>query len=402
MDGHIEWVPEPSHTNESHMTSGNPHGLWPRRFVQQAERAALDFRCGRPVWVRGAADAWLAAPIEGMSSCLFDEMRAGTSGPVHLALTAHRLPYLGIMGLAKPASLVLQPRDALEDVVHWAADPTARWSADRALAPASNAGIAALALARHGLLIPAALCVKPDDAFVDTINARITSTEWLAVDADDVLAHCEMAPRLRRVAEADVPLDSAPSRFVVFREASAIREHVAVLIGDANTWATPLPVRVHSSCLTGDLFGSIRCDCGSQLRRSVAAISGRGGGILLYLQQEGRATGLANKMRAYQIQDDGLDTVDADAALGFDQDERDYAIAREMLCELGVSEIDLLTNNPAKLAGINRDPIHVIARSSLHGELTDQNRRYLQTKASRSGHWLEELIAPSARRSAQR
>ncbi len=248
---------------------------------------------------------------------------------------------------------------------------------------------------RRGLLIPAAIIVAPDDHLGPVIKRRLDRGDLLSVAAADVFAHREAAPSLlRRVSEADVPLEAAPdSRFVVFREADGMREHVAIVIGDAARWPAPLPVRLHSACLTGDLFGSLRCDCGPQLKASLAAINERGGGVLLYLAQEGRGIGLANKMRAYQMQDDGLDTVDADRVLGFDQDERDYAVAREMLAQLKVAHIDLLTNNPAKIEAMNREPIEVAGRSGIYGRLTRQNHRYLTTKAERAGHWLDALLS---------
>ncbi len=352
----------------------------------------LDFRRGQPVVLRGDAGVWLAIPIECANPGLFQEMRAGANGPVRLVVTAHRLAYLGVASHASTAAIALIPGDNLQSAVHLAVDPNIRWPATRTVAMASPAEAAALALARRGLLVPSVICVEPDDVLARVAEERVANAEWLAVAITDVLAHCESAPLVRRASEAQVPLESGASRFVVFREVGMIREHVAVLIGDPATWPIPVPVRVHSSCLTGDLFGSVRCDCGSQLRRSVAMISERGGGVLLYLQQEGRGTGLANKMRAYQIQDDGLDTVDADQSLGFDEDERDYTVAREMLADLGVTNIDLLTNNPAKLAGVDQEPVRVASRSRLFGELTDHNRRYLQAKADRSGHWLNELL----------
>ena len=167
---------------------------------------------------------------------------------------------------------------------------------------------------------------------------------------------------------------------------------VAIVIGDPGAWPADVPVRLHSSCLTGDLFGSLRCDCGEQLRRGVAAIHAQGGGVLLYLSQEGRGIGLANKLRAYGLQDEGLDTIDADQVIGFSKDERDFRIAHEMLDELGIARILLLTNNPSKVAALQKAGIHVVGRRAIYGEVTAQNQRYLKTKASRHGHWLNDLL----------
>ncbi len=149
-------------------------------------------------------------------------------------------------------------------------------------------------------------------------------------------------------------------------------------------------MRLHSSCLTGDLLGSLRCDCGSQLRGAIDAIVAAGGGVLLYLAQEGRGIGLANKLRAYAIQDRGFDTIDADEQLGFESDERRYGAAAAMLRTLGIGRIELLTNNPAKVAAMQAAGIDVAARRPLPGTATRHNRRYLATKRDRAGHMLPQ------------
>ena len=160
--------------------------------------------------------------------------------------------------------------------------------------------------------------------------------------------------------EASVPLNSGtPTRFVVFRDAMG-GSPVAIIVGKPD-FANAVPVRLHSACLTGDVFGSRRCDCGDQLRLALTRLEDLGGGIILYLAQEGRGLGLANKMRTYQLQDDGLDTFDANTTLGFDDDERDYGIAARMLRMLNCTRIALLTNNPAKLDGLTRPALKLPA-----------------------------------------
>ncbi len=363
-------------------------------FTQQVERAALDLRCGLPIIVRDAGKMHLMASIDGITEALFDEMREGASGPLRLVLNEHRLIHLGLTRPPGAAAIALQPGDSLAEARRWATEPGSEWSADYPIFVATEPERAALALMRRGLLIPAALSMTPTAGFARTLESRLTDNELLSVAAADVFSHCRAAPLLRRLSEADTPLEAdTGSHFVVFRESHVARQHVAVLIGERSLWPTPVPVRAHSACLTGDLFGSLRCDCGSQLRKSVSLIRTRGGGVLLYLAQEGRNTGLANKMRAYRIQDGGLDTVDADQALGFGGDERNYAVAREMLVQLGVTRIDLLTNNPDKLEGMDHEPIRVVRRSSIYGRLTEENRRYLVAKAERAGHFLDELLA---------
>jgi GTP cyclohydrolase II len=158
----------------------------------------------------------------------------------------------------------------------------------------------------------------------------------------------------------------------------------------------PVPLRLHSACLTGDVFGSRRCDCGDQLRLALRRLEEEGGGIILYLEQEGRGLGLANKMRTYKLQDEGLDTLDANTTLGFDDDERDYGVAARMLQILGCTRVKVLTNNPAKLDGLMQAGIEVCGRIPLHGPVNADNRRYLTAKAMRAGHKLDHLTtAPS-------
>src|SRR5947207_5526539 len=157
-----------------------------------------------------------------------------------------------------------------------------------------------------------------------------------------------------------------------------------------------MPVRLHSACLTGDVFGSRRCDCGDQLRLALTRLDEQGGGVIIYLEQEGRGLGLANKMRTDELQDHGLDTIDANAALGFDDDERDYGVAVRMLQILGCKRVRLLTNNPAKLDSLIQAGIEVSGRIPLHGPVNADNRRYLTAKATRAGHKLDHLLGALA------
>ncbi len=187
------------------------------------------------------------------------------------------------------------------------------------------------------------------------------------------------------VARAALPLDDLPpSQMVAFRDPASGEEHVALVIGAFG--GEPPLVRLHSECLTGDVFGSLKCDCGPQMKQALALIGAAGGGVLLYLRQEGRGIGLANKLRAYQLQDRGLDTVDANRRLGFADDERDYRMAAAMLRALGIDRVRLLTNNPAKLAGLENEGITVEARVAHHMTTNPHNADYVATKKARSGH----------------
>ena len=169
------------------------------------------------------------------------------------------------------------------------------------------------------------------------------------------------------------------------REGEAARVHLALVRGSIDSKSEPL-LRIHSECLTGDLLASIRCDCGEQLDQAIVAIGEAPAGILIYLRQEGRGIGLLNKLRAYNLQDDGLDTVDANIHLGFEPDERDYSIAVDILEELGVTAVRLLTNNPNKVAAFERSRVRVIERVPLVVSETAENANYLETKRRRLGH----------------
>jgi GTP cyclohydrolase II len=209
----------------------------------------------------------------------------------------------------------------------------------------------------------------------------------------DVLAG-NVKVEVTRVSDGPVPLEEAEeARFVCFREANGFLEHVAILVGSREQWPDPIPVRLHSACLTGDLFGSLRCDCGQQLRGSLRVFAARGGGVLLYLAQEGRSIGLGNKLRAYALQEQGLDTVDADCTLGFGADERRYDAAVEMLRHLRIDRIQLLTNNPDKVRALQAAGITVVDRLPLYGTLNRHNLPYVKAKVDRAGHWLADMLS---------
>ena len=232
---------------------------------------------------------------------------------------------------------------------------------------------AVLRLARLAGLLPALFTRRGSEA-----EARVT--------AADVLGFATGAD-LRIVSRARLPNRFAEqAEIVAFRADGDTAEHVALLIG-APSGPPPL-VRVHSECLTGDALGSLKCDCGPQLDAALAAIAAAGWGILLYLRQEGRSIGLVNKLRAYALQDQGFDTVEANVRLGFADDERNYAVAARMLERLGQTRIRLLTNNPAKVEALANERIEVAERVPLKVGEGEHNRAYLATKRDRSGHQL--------------
>jgi GTP cyclohydrolase II len=193
---------------------------------------------------------------------------------------------------------------------------------------------------------------------------------------------------VRIIAIAELPSRFGDFHIVAFQNNKDNKEHVAIIKGEVLE-AENMPVRLHSECLTGDVIGSLRCDCRDQLEAALRMIGKMDKGILLYLRQEGRGIGLINKIRAYQLQDDGYDTVEANLALGFRDDERDYAIAAHMLMSLKVKSIQLITNNPRKLNQLIEYGIHVNGRVPIIMEPNQYNRFYLETKAVKSGHWID-------------
>ena len=193
---------------------------------------------------------------------------------------------------------------------------------------------------------------------------------------------------VRRVAASALPTRHGVFQAIAYRELATGAEHLALVAGTSRLSPAPL-VRLHSECLTGDVLGSLRCDCGAQLAAALAAIA-REGGIVLYLAQEGRSIGLANKIKAYALQEQGLDTLEANLALGLPADARDYAAGAAILRDLGVTTVRLMTNNPAKMRGLEAHGVRVAAREPLLVEASSQNAAYLATKARRLGH----LIPP--------
>jgi GTP cyclohydrolase II len=178
-----------------------------------------------------------------------------------------------------------------------------------------------------------------------------------------------------------------------------LRDQVAIVIGKPDL-TKPVPVRLHSACLTGDLFGSLKCDCGDQLRGTVRWMAQNGGGVLLYLDQEGRGNGIANKIRAYRLQAQGYDTYEADEMLGFELDQRRFDFAAAMLGRLGVGRVRIMTNNPEKVAALRRAGLEVVSEQRVNGRFTPENVRYLAAKRDRAGHFIE-LEAPLARAPGQ-
>jgi GTP cyclohydrolase II len=290
-----------------------------------------------------------------------------------------------------PVALTLPPALLDPARLRSLADPVAEQLLPEApdLAAPPPLAFAALVLAKLGRLLPALVAAPVAEARM----AEAAPLGIFTLPAADVLAYpATAATSLTRVAEARVPLeDSTDTRIVAFRAADGGIEHLAILVGDPEglgaAGGAPL-TRVHSECFTGDLLGSLRCDCGPQLRGAIARMAQDGAGVLLYLAQEGRGIGLVNKLRAYTLQDGGLDTLDANRALGYGADERGFMVAATMLRQLGIPRIRLLTNNPDKVAGLAACGIEVAGREPHRFAANGVNDQYLETKATRFGHLL--------------
>ena len=348
-------------------------------------RALGEFHGRRPVLFAATGEAVLAMPVEGLDGLRLAEFRALCQPAVpQLVITERRARALGL-DASMPMALPLSASDDANTVL--ALVTGAASGRIPAAKQASPAAAAAIQLVKISQGLPAVLAAG------DVTRACACDESIVRVEADAVARFADNATRSLIVAsEAAVPLGSGtPTRFVVFRDAMG-GSPVAVIVGEPD-FTNAIPVRLHSACLTGDVFGSRRCDCGDQLRLALARLKDLGGGVILYLAQEGRGLGLANKMRTYQLQDDGLDTFDANTTLGFDDDERDYGVAARMLEMLDCTRIVLLTNNPAKLDGLARAGIEITGRMPLEAPINADNRRYMTAKAVRSGHRFEHLTA---------
>ena len=343
---------------------------------REVARAIDALRRGWPVLIDGtgflavetATDGSLDAfDANGRADLLISGERAATlklanqregvpTGPVRIG----RVPWLDLSGATAVADPALDLKSPLKGPFRTVA------------LEAADAAVAAIRLTRLAGLLPALFIGGSSDG--DELTAA-------------AIEQAVRAPALAIASRAKLPVQAAEqAEIVAFRSLEDGAEHVALLIGAPNG-KLPL-VRVHSECLTGDVLGSLKCDCGPQLDDALAAIAAAGWGMLLYLRQEGRGIGLVNKLRAYALQDQGFDTVDANERLGFGDDERDFGVAARMLGLLGQSEVRLLTNNPRKVEALESAGVTVSERVPLRSGLNPHNRAYLQTKRQRSGHQL--------------
>jgi GTP cyclohydrolase II len=362
-----------------------------RLRMRQVHRAASDLRRGVPVVLQGDLPLLIlaaeAAGDEGLA-----ELKTISGSDLMLILAPARAAAILRAPISTEATAVamILP-DMFQSLENYQSliDPLAVQPLVRGIlrtVPAPLLSVAAISLAKIGRLLPAILAVplRHDAA------PLIANHGLVEVAATDVLAYAESeVTGMRQIVSADVPLDNAPdSRIITFRSYGSANEHLAIVIGRPETTDAPL-VRIHSECFTGDLLGSMRCDCGDQLRGAIRRMTMDGSGVLLYLAQEGRGIGLVNKLRAYVLQDHGLDTMDANRALGWGADERNFLIGAAMLRIMSINRVRLLTNNPDKLNAIIACGIEVTGRESHLFAPNGVNDEYLATKAVRFGHILD-------------
>ena len=328
-------------------------------------RAVADLRCGEFVLLRERDRATLVQAAETADDVTLDRAVAITGCAPVMAVTRRRALALGIAFDDSESAVLAMPE------------------AQARSAPAQGVAAAAIELTRLARLLPATVMF----AMSARAASLVRQAGIVELDVATVFEHGTILARtLRRVVEARVPLaDAEETRIVAYRPDDGGTDHLAILIGRPAASA-PVLARIHSECFTGDLLGSLRCECGEQLRGAIRAIAEAGGGVVIYLAQEGRGIGLINKLRAYRLQDAGFDTVDANEQLGFAPDERIYQPAAEMLRDLGFGRVRLLTNNPDKVAALACHGIEVVERVPLVIPANEHNHAYLRTKAAKSGH----------------
>jgi GTP cyclohydrolase II len=361
------------------------------------DRAAHEWRRGRAVVLQlegGARALILAAEILSEAALDLALRLAGDGGAgAALALTAQRAAVLHIKPTghdtillpladlpvppAERAALIRDLADASRDLAAPLRGPYQR--SKGALPPGAAA---AVKLAKIAYLLPAAL-------FIPLPEATVLPPLLVAVPAEAIAGYDQAAAEtLTQVSQARLPVaDAEDARLYAFRAADGGPEHFALVIGRPDP-GQPVLARLHSECFTGDLLGSLRCDCGEQLRGAVRTIREAGGGVLLYMAQEGRGIGLVNKLRAYQLQDQGFDTVEANLRIGYAADERWFLPAARMLQLLGFASVRLLTNNPEKVSGLADAGVTVAERVPHKFPANTHNEAYLATKKKRSGHYL--------------
>ena len=351
-------------------------------------RARGDLRLGLPVVLVQNGAGLLVLAAEAVEPARFATLRT-MPGEVHMAITTWRAETLKARVYDGDLARIRVPEGADTRWIQALADPALDlYQPMKGPLASLRQGEAdlhrtALKLVKSAELLPAALCLEVAEPHAIARAENLTCLDANATEVDLAAFH-----RLSPVSTARLPMAASKAgRLRVFRPDNGGIEHYAIEIGRPNPDG-PVLTRLHSACFTGDVLGSLKCDCGPQLHAALAAMADAGAGVLLYLNQEGRGIGLANKMRAYALQDQGFDTVEANHRLGFEDDERDFRIGAGLLRQMGIGRIRLMTNNPGKIAMMQDCGIEVAERVPLIVGKTQENTGYLETKRAKSGHLL--------------
>lgn len=356
-------------------------------ITEQLARARADLRMGVPVVFTGTQSVLVLAAETLTTQRLHDVL--ALKRPSVLTITARRAETLKAHAYDGDLARIALPDDVSPAWVKSIANPSddlrspmkGPFSCQRGGDVAAHR--AALQLTKTARLLPAVLVVE-----VDAADEFASEHNLISIDLKAATSVLSARSTLHPVVSAQLPMEvSEAGRLHVFRPQDGGEEHYAIEIGRPDR-SEPVLTRLHSACFTGDLMGSLKCDCGPQLRAALAQMGSEGSGVLLYLNQEGRGIGLANKMRAYSLQDQGFDTVEANHRLGFEDDERDFRLGADILKSMGFSTIRLLTNNPRKVAMMEASGIKVAERVPLIVGENHHNHDYLATKAAKSGHLL--------------
>lgn len=353
-------------------------GLFDSVGERSVDRAIAEYRAGRPVAIVQEGEALIALNVEALDARVAAALDTLAPGRARLVLPAARLRRLGLDRVVPGAVSFPVPNAERAEMLGLRIEGRI----DAPVAPVAPLEEASLELARLTLVTPA--------VYVVPVPVSAISPGLVQVSAADIAEYrASQVKAIKIVGRAPVPLEfAAETEFVVFRGGEGLRDQVAIIVGKPDL-TKPVAIRMHSACLTGDLFGSLKCDCGDQLRGTVQKMAEGDGGILLYLDQEGRGNGIANKMRAYKLQSQGWDTYDADEVLGFGLDQRRFDFAAVMLRQLGVTSVRVMTNNPEKIGALKAAGLQVVSDQRAFGRQTAENVRYLASKRDRAGHFID-------------
>jgi len=356
------------------------------------ERAVSDLRRGYPVLIQRDQSVGMAVATELLKDSALKALAAAKSEPSILltqerAATLKIRPYTeGVVAIPLPAAEIITTARSLSDPSGDLMNPMrGPFHARRETLPPT--AYDAIALAKLAALLPS--CAYAPLASDLKPQSVAGEHNLITVQGPDIQGYPEAAAQsLTQAASAKVPLEDAEhTQVIAFRPSDGGQEHLAIIVGDLDP-SKPVLVRLHSECFTGDLLASLKCDCGDQLRGAIRQMGNEGSGVLLYLSQEGRGIGLLNKLRAYRLQDQGFDTIEANERLGFEADERLFSPATVILSRLGISKVRLLTNNPDKVTALQNNGVDVVERVAHAFPSNKHNERYLDVKKQKSGHLL--------------